>query len=159
MTNTAIQDVQKQDPGSAYIQLFELALSSSSSAYFHSGLDDDLTTIQMRDYANPSTIRTYIALPSQFKGVEIKNDGAIARPELTLANAQTVFSDAVGTLDYQKFLGLKIIRRTNITSTKGVTFISDIGTDLRLCLRVDFLKFFKFAAALILTIQLTAQYC
>ena len=109
-----VKDLQKLDPGSELVHLFELEYVQGSFVYFHSGLDDDLTTIQMRDYANPSTIRTYIALPSQFKGVEIKNDGAIARPELTLANAQTVFSDAVGTLDYQKFLGLKIIRRTTL---------------------------------------------
>jgi lambda family phage minor tail protein L len=109
-----VKDLQKLDPGSELVHLFELEYVQGSFMYFHSGLDDDLTTIQMRDYENPSTIRTYVALPSQFKGVEIKNDGAIARPELTLANAQTVFSDAVGTLDYQKFLGLKIIRRTTL---------------------------------------------
>ena len=54
---------------------------------------------------------------------------------------------------------IKMIKRTNITSTKGVTFISDIGTDLRLCLLLDCLVIFKLVVAPILTIQLTAQDC
>tara|TARA_Y100001972_G_C7631503_1_gene316998 strand:+ start:45 stop:1271 length:1227 start_codon:yes stop_codon:yes gene_type:complete len=109
-----VKDLQKLEPGSELVHLFELEYVKGTFMYFHSGLDDDLTTIQFRDYTNPSTIRTYIALPAQFKGIDIKNDGAIARPELTIANAQTVFSDAIGTIDYQLLLGLKIIRRTTL---------------------------------------------
>ena len=109
-----VKDLQKLDPGSELVHLFELEYVKGTFMYFHSGVDDDLTTIQFRDYTNPSTIRTYVALPAQFKGLDIKNDGAIARPELTIANAQTVFSDAIGTIDYQLLLGLKIIRRTTL---------------------------------------------
>jgi hypothetical protein len=58
MTNTAIQDVQKQTPGSALIELWEIELSDSSSAYFHSGLEADLSTLQFRDRTSPGTIRT-----------------------------------------------------------------------------------------------------
>ena len=60
MTNTAIQDVQKQDPGSAVVELWELVLSDSSSAYFHSGVEADLSTIQFRDRSSPGTIRACI---------------------------------------------------------------------------------------------------
>ena len=91
-----VKDLQKLDPGSELVHLFELEYVKGTFMYFHSGVDDDLTTIQFRDYTNPSTIRTYVALPAQFKGLDIKNDGAIARPELTIANALTVFSSAVG---------------------------------------------------------------
>tara|TARA_Y100001972_G_scaffold40254_1_gene49799 strand:+ start:1152 stop:2390 length:1239 start_codon:yes stop_codon:yes gene_type:complete len=112
-----VKDLQKLTPGSELVHLYELEFVEGSFIYFHSGLDDDLTTIQFRDFnkgqAN-GTVRTYVALPVQFKGVEIKNDGAIARPELTIANVLTVFSDAIGTLDYQNLLGLKIIRRTTL---------------------------------------------
>ena len=79
-----------------------------------SGLDDDLTTVQMRDYSNNSQINTYTAIPAQIKGIEYKNDGAIARPTITIANATTAFSAAVGTIDYQTLLGLKFIRRTTL---------------------------------------------
>ena len=109
-----VKDLQKLDPGSELVHLFELEYVKGSFIYFHAGLDDDLTPIQFRDYDSPSTVRTYVALPAQFKGVEIKNDGAIARPELSIGNALTVFSDAVGSIDYQKLLGLKIIRRTTL---------------------------------------------
>ena len=112
-----VKDLQKLEPGSELVELFELEYSKGDFIYFHRGLDDDLSQIQFRDYNKGlagGTIRTYIALPVNFKGVEIKNDGAIARPELTIANALTVFSDAIGTIDYQKFLGLKIIRRTTL---------------------------------------------
>ena len=94
MTNTAIQDVQKQDPGSAYIQLFELVLSSSSSAYFHSGLEADLSTIQFRDRSSPGTIRTYSALPIEINDVAVQSAGATARPTLVVANILSTFGDA-----------------------------------------------------------------
>tara|TARA_B100000424_G_C22943550_1_gene502054 strand:- start:221 stop:1456 length:1236 start_codon:yes stop_codon:yes gene_type:complete len=112
-----VKDLQKLDPGSELVHLFELEHTKGQFIYFHAGLDDDLSVIQFRDFNNglvDGTIRDYIALPVSFKGVEIKNDGAIARPELMLGNAQTVFSNAIGTIDYHKLLGLKIIRRTTL---------------------------------------------
>ena len=114
MTNTAIQDVQKQDPGSAYIQLFELALSSSSSAYFHSGLEADLSTIQFRDRTSPSTIRTYTALPIEIDGVNLQSAGATARPTVRVANILSTFGDALGGLTNEDLLGKKLYRRTTL---------------------------------------------
>ena len=102
-----VKDLQKLEPGSELVELFELEYSKGDFIYFHRGLDDDLSQIQFRDYNKglaDGAIRTYIALPVNFKGVEIKNDGAIARPELSIGNALTVFSDAVGSIDYQKLL-------------------------------------------------------
>ena len=109
-----VKDLQKLDPGSELVSLFELEYIKGQFIYFHPGLDDDLTTIQMRDYTTNSQINTYIALPSKFSGAEIKNDGAIARPLLSLGNATTVLSNAIGTIDYHSLLGLKIIRRTTL---------------------------------------------
>lgn len=114
MTNTAIQDAQKQDPGSAYIQLFELALSSSSSAYFHSGLEADLSTIQFRDRTSPSTIRTYTALPIEIDGVNLQSAGATARPTVRVANILSTFGDALGGLTNEDLLGKKLYRRTTL---------------------------------------------
>jgi len=112
--NLITKDLQKLDPGSEIVQLYELEYSAGSFIYFMSGLDDDLTTIQMRDYSNNSQINTYTAIPAQVKGIEYKNDGAIARPTVTIANATTAFSAAIGTINYQTFLGLKFIRRTTL---------------------------------------------
>ena len=109
-----VKDLQKLDPGSELVHLYELEYEKGEFVYFHSGLDDDLTTIQMRDYNAPGTVRTYVALPLQSEGFETKNDGAIARPNVVIANVNTVFSNAVGTLDYDEFLGLKFIRRTTL---------------------------------------------
>ena len=114
MTITAIQDVQKQDPGSAYILLFELALSSSSSAYFHSGLEADLSTIQFRDRTSPGTIRTYSALPIEIDGVNLQSAGATARPTIRVANILSTFGDALGGLTNEDLLGKKLYRRTTL---------------------------------------------
>lgn len=110
-----VKDLQKLDPGSELVHLYELEFEKGSFVYFAShGLDDDLSVLQMRDYDNPGTIRSYAALPVKAEGFETKNDGAMARPNVLLANVNTVFSNAVGTLDYNDFLGLKLIRRTTL---------------------------------------------
>ena len=97
--NLVTKDLQKLDPGSELVNLFELEYSKGQFIYFMSGLDNDLTTVQMRDYNTNSQINTYIAIPSAVKGIEYKNDGAIARPTVTIANATTAFSGAIGTID------------------------------------------------------------
>ena len=61
-----------------------------------------------------SQINTYIAIPAQLQGLEYKNDGAIARPLISIANASNAFSNAIGTIDYDSFLGLKFIKRTTL---------------------------------------------
>ena len=112
--NLVTKDLQKLDPGSELVVLYELEYSKGDFIYFMSGLDDDLSTVQFRDYSNNAQINTYIAIPAQVKGIEYKNDGAIARPSVTIGNATTAFSNAIGTIDYQSFLGLKFIKRTTL---------------------------------------------
>ena len=52
-----------------------------------SGIDDDVSTsLRMRDFTTNSTVRTYAPIPVKADGFELKNDGAIARPSITLAN-------------------------------------------------------------------------
>ena len=72
-----IQDVQKQEPGSGVVDLYELQISSSTSIYFHAGLEDDLSTVQFRDKDTPSTVRTYTALPIQMDGFKKASKGNI----------------------------------------------------------------------------------
>lgn len=112
--NLVTKDLQKLDPGSALVELYELEYSKGDFIYFMSGLDDDLTEVQFRDYSNNAQINTYTAIPAKVKGIEYKNDGAIARPSVTIGNATTVFSSAIGTINYQSFLGLKFIKRTTL---------------------------------------------
>ena len=112
--NIAVKDLQKLDPGSELVCLYELEYVKGSFIYFMSGLDTDLTTVQMRDYNDNSQINTYIAIPAKIQGLEYKNDGAIARPLVNIANATNVFSNAIGTIDFDSFLGLKFIKRTTL---------------------------------------------
>jgi lambda family phage minor tail protein L len=114
MTNTAIQDVQKQDIGSATVELWELVLSDSSSAYFYSGLEADLTSLQFRDRTSPGTIRTYTALPIEGSGVNLQTAGASARPTLRVANVLSTFGDALGGLTNEDLIGKKVYRRTTL---------------------------------------------
>ena len=112
--NIIAKDLQKLDPGSELVCLYELEYVKGSFIYFMSGLDTDLSEVQMRDYSNNSQINTYIAIPAQMQGLEYKNDGAIARPTITIANVINTFSNAIGTIQYDSFLGLKFIKRTTL---------------------------------------------
>tara|TARA_Y100001963_G_scaffold160004_1_gene266935 strand:- start:1719 stop:2918 length:1200 start_codon:yes stop_codon:yes gene_type:complete len=109
-----IEDVQKQEAGSGLVNLYEIELTSSSSIYFYSGLETDLTTVQFRDKSTPSTIRTYSALPIQMTGFKRSSAGAIPRPKMTVANVLTTFGDALGNLSNDDLLGNKVIRRTTL---------------------------------------------
>ena len=109
-----VEDFQKLDPGSELVHLYELEYEKGEFVYFHSGVEEDLSTLHFRDYDSPGTVREYVALPIKSEGFEVKNDGAMARPNVLIANINTVFSNAIGTLDYNDILGLKFIRRTTL---------------------------------------------
>lgn len=107
-----IKDVQKQDPGSAFIELFEIDLPGTN-AFFHSGLEADISTIQFRDRTSPGTIREYTALPIEISGIDLQAAGASARPTLRVANVLSTFGDAIG-ITNEDLLGKKIYRRTTL---------------------------------------------
>ena len=92
-----IKDVQKQDVGSAFIELWELDLPGTN-AFFHSGVEADLSTIQFRDRESPGTVRTYTALPIEVEGMTLQSAGASARPTVRVANVLSTFGDALGGL-------------------------------------------------------------
>ena len=112
--NLITKDLLKLDPGSELIQLYELEYQKDTYVYFHAGLDDDLSLLQFRDYTTNVTVRSYTALPVQTEGFEQKSEGAIARPTVTFGVAQTVLTDAIGTIDWDTLVGLKLIRRTTL---------------------------------------------
>lgn len=107
-----IKDVQKQDPGSAFIELFEIDLPGTN-AFFHAGLEADLSTIQFRDRLSPSTIRSYTALPITVDGIDTQSAGASNRPTLRVANVLSTFGDAIG-ISNEDLLGKKLFRRTTL---------------------------------------------
>ena len=109
-----IKDLQKLEPGSELVQLFELEYAKDQFLYVHPGVDDDLTNLQMRDFTNNSTIRTYIPLPIKAEGFEQKQDGSQPRPTLTIANATTALSGGIGTTEYDSLVGLRVIRRLTL---------------------------------------------
>lgn len=104
------EDLQKQSPGSALIVLFEIELSSSSTAYFHSGVEEDLSTVQFREEGG--SINSYVALPMKAEGFEINPNSPSNRPTITFANATAVFGNAVG--NYDSLLGTKLTRRMTL---------------------------------------------
>ncbi len=117
-----IKDVQKQDPGSRLITLFELELdtdiTTNTYAYFHDGTEQDLTTVQFRTVTKDATTnkyeaKEYKAIPVQAGGFET-GDGPSARPTITFANVLTNFSDALEGLTNENLLGKKIIRRKTL---------------------------------------------
>lgn len=107
-----IETVQKQDPGSEYIVLYDLEYTDGSFAHFFAGLDDDLTEIQFRD--SGGTAQTYVAIPLEADGFDINSDGAYSRPEITIANIESVFSDEIGGIDYEDLIGQRVTRRTTL---------------------------------------------
>ena len=109
-----VKDFQQLDPGSELVQLFEIEYSLGNFIYVHPGLDDDLSTLQFRDYDTNATVRTYTAIPMMIDGFESKADGAISRPTITIGVAETTFSGAIGTIDYDTLVGLKIVRRLTL---------------------------------------------
>ena len=107
------EDLQKQSVDAA-VELWEIELSSSTSAYFFSGLDSDLDTVEFRDRVTPALTRTYEALPILGEGFSQKSDGPSARPKLTVANILDTFSGALGGLTNKDLLGKKIYRRRTL---------------------------------------------
>ena len=110
MTDLIVKDVQKQDPGSALVELFELELDSSNTVYFHAGVEEDLSTVQFREEGG--TIRTYTALPLQAKGFKSDPAATSARPTISFANVLDTFKTSIS--DYDSLLGATLTRRTTL---------------------------------------------
>lgn len=110
MTDLIVKDLQKQDPGSELIELFELELDSSTTVYFHSGVEENLSAVQFRD--DSGTIRTYTAIPLQAQGFKNDPSGTSARPTISFANVSNTFKNSI--TDYENLLGAKLTRRTTL---------------------------------------------
>jgi len=109
MTDLIVKDLQKQDPGSQLIELFELKFDSTT-LYFHSGVQENLTSVQFRD--DGGTLRTYTAIPLQAKGFRSDPSSTSARPTITFANVSDIFKSSI--TDYENLLGATLTRRTTL---------------------------------------------
>ena len=106
------KEIQKQDPGSALIELYVLEYSSNNFAYFFGGLDEDLSPIQFRD--TNGTVRTYQAIPIDAADFSVQSDGSMPRPELSIGNVGNVLTNAIGGLDYEDLIGQRLTKRTTL---------------------------------------------
>ena len=105
-----ISTVQKQDPGSELVVLYELEYGGDQPARFFGGLEEDASTVRFRDSTNPFTPREYTAIPILADGFDISSDGAYSRPELSVGNVGSTLSSAVGELDYEDLIGKRVTR-------------------------------------------------
>ena len=109
-----VKDLQKQDPGSAIVYLYELEYADNTFAYFHDGLDSNLSEVTMLDYNNNSQTNTYKALPIQMQGLDRTSATKFPAPTISFANALSVLKLAVSSIDYEEFAGKRVIRRTTL---------------------------------------------
>ncbi len=113
MTDLIATDAQKQTIDSPLVTLLEIA-SPGGTIYLHTGLDDDLSNIQFRDYLNNSQINTYVPFPVLLDGLEQASDGAINRPTITVANVGNAFKSALSGSSMKDLIGHRIVRRQTL---------------------------------------------
>ena len=113
-----IEVLQKTDPGSALIELFELEITDTDTLYFHAGTDSS--------YGSPPYIQfdgnSYVTLPIEIEGMEYNSDGASNRPTLTVANLLNTFSGLLydsstspeTRLRNEDLIGRRITKRTTL---------------------------------------------
>tara|TARA_B100001245_G_scaffold28578_1_gene18505 strand:- start:704 stop:1834 length:1131 start_codon:yes stop_codon:yes gene_type:complete len=109
-----IDVVQKQDPGSELVTLFELNFNGTT-LYFHPGLDDNLDKLYFEDATGTPVIREYDPFPISMTGVEFNSDGATNRPSLTVANVTNFFSTSIEVTN-EDLIGETIVVRQTLAS-------------------------------------------
>ena len=110
-----VKDLQKQDPGSALVHLYEFEYAKNTFAYFADGLDASLSEVTMLDHANNSQTNTYKAIPIQVSGFDRTSATKYPRPTISIANVLDTFKTAVSSeIDYETFIGFRVIRRTTL---------------------------------------------
>ena len=110
-----IEAVQKQDPGSELVSLFELNFGDTT-LYFHPGLDENLDELYFEEPFGSYIIREYQAFPIEMTGVEFGADGATNRPTLTIANVTTAFNTALGGITNEDLIGETITIRSTLAT-------------------------------------------
>ena len=87
--NAALLDL---DPDTV-VELYEMDLGEEDGLYrFHPG-KNNLKDIMMRD--SNGVLHTYYAMPIEASNFEVRGDGQLPRPSLTIANPQGIITDAI----------------------------------------------------------------
>ena len=117
----ALKQIQGLEQSSPIVTLFEIDIlgdnNEANFLRFTRGADDEAAsfgTVTMKQRSNPHTNRSYTAIPIKAEGFEIKSTGASARPILTIANATTAFSSALGNNALDNLIGKKVYRRRTL---------------------------------------------
>ena len=111
---TILTDLQKQNPGSGLVELYEIEKANGTFVYLTPGQDSDGSSLQIYDYDSNSTTRTYTPHPISSDGFEIKVTGAIARPVFNVSNVGSTFTTLIGTTNIDSLVGKKFIRRLTL---------------------------------------------
>ncbi len=114
MSDLIASDVQGQVIDSPLVTLYEVDLPNGSKLYLHSGLDEDITSIEFRDHILNSQVNTYEPFPILADGFEHSADGAISRPSLTVANVGNIFKQALSGFKNTDLVGQRVIRRQTL---------------------------------------------
>lgn len=109
-----IQDLQTQYQTSPLVQLFELEKTIGNYVYITPGEDSDGSSLQLYDYDDNTTLRTYNPYPVTADGFDIKITGAIARPTCNFSNIGNNFTTLIGTNNIDSLIGKKFIRRLTL---------------------------------------------
>ena len=107
MSNIIATDLQKQEIDSGLVELFELVLPDDTTVYFHPGLESDLTEVVFDG-------NTYKGFPMVIDGLEIASDGAINRPNFSVANIGTLFDTELSGYKPKDLVGQRITRRQTL---------------------------------------------
>ena len=128
-TNLIVTDLQKLDPGSGYIHLFEMQITENPDTFIYFCneflVPGSNTKVTFRDSESPYTERTYNVIPSIMEDIEKATEGSLPRPKLTIANVfrtqnptslegAIYVSNSNSAIPFDQLLGLKFIRRTTL---------------------------------------------
>jgi len=108
-----ISVVQKQEPGSELVELFEITVKGVT-LYFHNGLEATLSNVEFRERTSPYAAKSYVPFPISMEGIEYAADGVQNRPSLTVANVLNTFSDATGNIRNEDLVGSRVVKRTTL---------------------------------------------
>jgi len=117
----ALKNIQGLEQSSPIVTLFEIDIlgdnNESNFLRIVRGADDEAAnfgTITMKQRTSPHTNRTYTAIPVKAEGFESKGMGVSSRPILTIANATTAFTTALGSTSLDDLIGKKVYRRRTL---------------------------------------------
>lgn len=103
---TDLIDVVQLHEIGGILYFYEIELSGGT-IYLHPGVDETLADLVFDG-------NTYSAFPIEVTGLEINADGAINRPEMTVANVLSTWSDSLGGLQNKDLIGTKVTIRSTL---------------------------------------------